>query len=121
MLTRFIVVQAAPEEKPYVLDCQLNKQTGHHPSRMEADIAADRLNRRSRVRTSLYAAIDHYLDGQHHRPTMGAALHLAGAMADLGAVAKSLHGGVQSAELEPNITELAARLVWWLEDIELTR
>lgn len=90
-------------------------------SRMEADIAAERLNRASRVRASIYGAIDTFLESTKDRPQLPTAMHLAGSMADLGAIAGALHGGAPPAELERTITELAGRLVWWLEDIERTR
>lgn len=94
---------------------------GVRRSLMEADLAAERLNRRDAQRQSLYDAIETFLDEHDGRPALSAPMHLAGAMTDLGAIAGALHEGRPSAELEGNITALAGRLVWWLQDINLTR
>lgn len=106
----------------YVFDVVRQKRIGGwHRSRMEAELAVERLKRRDALRQTMYDAIETFLDANDGRPALSAPMHLAGAMADLGAIAGALHEGRPSAELEGTITELAGRLVWWLQDINLTR
>lgn len=114
------------DEGFYVFDRQDDLPIGEpFQLAMEARLEADLLNRRNKLRESVFSAIrrerarQDEMFGNHVRSSSE---HLAISMKKLGDVASSLlDRQPRERELEQEVTELAAVLVRWLEDIERTR
>jgi hypothetical protein len=113
------------DEGWYLHDHLDDLMVGEPLTYLEASIAADRLNRRPRVQENVLEAIrrervrQDQVYGDSIRPS---AEHLAIAMKKLGDAASSLtHRTPRERNLEQEVTEGAAVLVRWLEQLDQTR
>lgn len=115
----------ATELGHYVLDTLDDRLIGDaQPSKFEAELAAERLNRMNRLRASLFQRVDleRRRQDSQHPPVMGSAEHLAILTKKVGDAASTLLSRQpRERALEQELVEAGAVILRWLEHIEVTR